>query len=79
MKDVYARDYAQLRDAIRDGSDYVLAHRLAYYASNFASITPLNQAVTLGFYDTPDTDTDTVYTTLLFSAAMHAHLLTGVI
>jgi len=53
MKDMYTKNYPQLRAAVRDGSNYALSHRLAYYASNFASTTPLNQAVTLGFYDAP--------------------------
>lgn len=51
---MYAKNYPRLRVAIRDGLHYPLAHRLAYYASNFAPTAPLNQAVTLGFYDTPD-------------------------
>ena len=46
-------NYSRLRVAVRDGSSYARTHRLAYYASNFASVTPLNQMVTLGFYDTP--------------------------
>ncbi|KAF9647382.1 hypothetical protein BDM02DRAFT_3129802 [Thelephora ganbajun] len=54
MKDTYATKYPQLRVAIRNGSCYPLGHRLAYYASNYAPTTPLNQAVSLGFYDTPD-------------------------
>jgi hypothetical protein len=61
MKDLYTEVYPQLRTAIRDGSNYPLTHRLTYYASNFGSITPLNQAVVLGFYDSPDTETSTVY------------------
>jgi hypothetical protein len=60
MKDTYTKDYPQLRVAVRDGANYALAHRLAYYASNFASTAPLNQAVTMGFYDTPDTEINTV-------------------
>ena len=56
MKDLYTKDFPRLKVAIRDGSNYALSHRLTYYASNFAPATPLNQAVTLGFYDTPDTE-----------------------
>jgi hypothetical protein len=53
MKDVYARGYAQLRDAVRDGAMYTLSHRLTYYASTFASTTPVSREVIVGFYDTP--------------------------
>ena len=58
MRDEYATNYPSLKVTIRDGSIYPLVHRLAYYAANFASITPFNTAVTLGFYDTPN---DTVF------------------
>ena len=47
-------NFPELRAAIRAGSSYPLIHRLAYYASEFAPTAPLNQAVTLGFYDTLD-------------------------
>lgn len=52
-RNAYTKEYPQLRAAIGNGSSYPLVHRLAYYASNFAPFKPLNQAVTLGFYDTP--------------------------
>ena len=54
MKDAYAMNHPQLRVAIRAGSHYPLVRRLTYYASNFAPAKPLNEAVTLGFYDTPN-------------------------
>lgn len=60
MKAKYAEDYPQLKVRIRSGSGYDLAHRLSYYASNFAPIVPLNKAVSLGFYDTPNIETDVV-------------------
>jgi hypothetical protein len=60
VKSAYAHSFPQLRAAIRDGSEYKLSHRLVYYASNFASTTPLNQAVTLGFYDAPGMEIATV-------------------
>ena len=42
-----------MRVAVKSGLHYPLVHLLVYYASNFAPVTPLNQAVALGFYDTP--------------------------
>ena len=54
-------NYSELRMAVRDGSSYARTHRLAYYASNYAPVTPLNQMVTLGFYDTPGATISTVY------------------
>ena len=73
MKDSYATEYPRLRMAIRNASSYALVHRLAYYASNFASTIPLNQAVTLGFYDTPDTRIDTVFIPSFFGGVMCVH------
>ena len=67
MKDAYAKDYPQLRLAIRGGSQYALPHRLTYYASNFSSVTPLSEAVVPGFYDSPDTGINTVTTPHLFT------------
>ena len=60
-KDAYARDFAQLKDAIKNGSSYSPPHRLVHYASNFASATPLSQAVVPGFYDLPDAQLDMVF------------------
>jgi len=54
MRDTYTTNYSTLMVAVRAGSSCPLNHRLAYYAEEFVPTTPLNQAVTLGFYDTPD-------------------------
>lgn len=62
MKPLYTSNFPELRVAIRDGSEYALSYRLIYYASNFASTTPLNQAVTPGFYDAPGMEIATVLT-----------------
>lgn len=70
---MYTEDYSQLRIAIRDGLNYALPHRLTYYASNFASVTPLSEAVALGFYDPPDTDINTV--TIPHSSLQQWHVL----
>lgn len=51
FKDTYAKDYTQLKVAVKHGIGYPLDRRLAYYASTFASTTPINKAVRLGFYD----------------------------
>ena len=51
FKDTYAKEYTQLKVAVKHGVRYPLVHRLAYYASAFASTTPINKAVKLGFYD----------------------------
>ena len=61
MKDVYHNGFTQLKDAVRDGTIYTLAHRLTYYASTFASTTPVSQEVIVGFYDTPGAEVNTVF------------------
>lgn len=71
MKDAYTGDYPQLRVAIRDGSNYPLSHRLTYYASNFASDTPLSQAVALGFYDPPDANINAVSIPSFLNTMIH--------
>ncbi|KAF9642434.1 hypothetical protein BDM02DRAFT_3193270 [Thelephora ganbajun] len=76
MKDTYATKYPQLRVAIRNGSRYPLGHCLAYYALNYAPTTPLNQAVSLGFYDTPD---NTVFVPSLLNSATYVYSLTATI
>lgn len=67
VKGVYSREFPQLKDAIREGTPYTLAHRLTYYSSNFASTTPVNQEVTIGFYDTPGSDDNGVNLSLISS------------
>ena len=61
MKAEYTKDYPQLKARIRGGFSYALFHRLSYYASRFAPTAPLNQAVSLGFYDMPDAETNVVF------------------
>lgn len=67
MKDAYATNYPKLKVAIRNGSFYPLVHRLAYYAANFAPITPFNTTVALGFYDAPN---NTVFVPLLLDVVV---------
>lgn len=76
MRDTYAKNYPQLRVAVRAGSNYPLVHRLVYYASNFAPTAPLNQAVTVGFYDTPD---NTVSVPSFLDRAMYVCPLTDAV
>jgi hypothetical protein len=51
VRDEYGRDYPLLKAAIRHGRPYPRGHRFAYYASEFAVATPINEATCLGFYD----------------------------
>lgn len=76
-KDSYTRGYPQLRAAVRSGSSCALSDRLAYYASNFGSATPLNQAVTLGFYDASLDEINTVFVLSFRNAAAHTRSLTS--
>jgi len=61
VKDIYSRGFAQLKEAVRDGAIYALSHRLTYYASTFASTTPVSREVAIGFYDTPATEINAVF------------------
>lgn len=55
-KDAYAKQYTQLKVAVKHGIGHPLDHRLAFYASAFASTTPINKAVRSGFYDAAVSD-----------------------
>jgi hypothetical protein len=61
VKEVYSKGLTQLKNAVRKGIAYTLSHRLTYYASNFASTTPVGREVTVGFYDTPLSSDNTVF------------------
>lgn len=52
FKDTFAKDYTQLKVAVKYGMAYPLDHRIAYYATEFAVAAPVNKAVRPGFYDT---------------------------
>lgn len=75
MKAEYTKDYPQLKAKIGSGSGYTLTHRLSYYASRFAPTAPLNQAVSLGFYDTPGTETNVVLPLVPLFTDVFAHPL----
>ena len=51
FKDAYAKEYAQLKMAVKHGMEHPLSHLLVYYASEFVPAAPINKAVKLGFYD----------------------------
>lgn len=53
-RDAYGENYAWIKTMVRMGSPASLTDRLVYFASNFSSTTPINQAVSPGFYDTPE-------------------------
>lgn len=75
MKAEYTKDYPQLKARIRGGLGYALVHRLSYYASRFAPMTPLNQAVSLGFYDAPGTEASLVLPLVLLFTDVFTHPL----
>lgn len=53
-KERYASLVPQLKIAFLSGEHQPLHTRLVYFALNFASATPINQGVSVGFYDTFD-------------------------
>lgn len=68
VKATYSREFTQLKEAVRDGAMYTLSHRLTYYSSTFASTTPVNREVTVGFYDTPAAEITTVFVFPVFGS-----------
>ena len=63
-RDTYGENYAQIKTLIRTGSPASFADRLVYFASNFSPTTPVNSALSPGFYDTTQVSLDLAFSNI---------------